>query len=56
MMYEMYRARVFRERMAKNAVVEPRLMRLRSMTMKETSISELRGIRKRGLTWSVSMD
>src|SRR5258708_5131450 len=51
MMYEMYRARVLSDRMAKKAVVEPRLIRLRSMTMKVTSINELSGMRRRGWTW-----
>jgi hypothetical protein len=36
------------DKMAKNAVVEPRLIKLRSMTISVTKMRELRGIRRPG--------
>lgn len=49
-MYEMYKAKVLRERIAKKAVVLPMLIRFRRMTMTLMRSRELRGMRRVGCT------
>ena len=49
-MYEMYKANVLSDRIAKKAVVLPMLIRLRRMTMTLMRSRELRGMRRVGWT------
>ena len=51
--YEMYRARVARERIATKAVSDPMGMRSSSMVMKVVSAKVRSGVRRVGWTWWV---